>query len=76
MKRNGSVFCAVLACCLLIGPGGEPAAAKCAAGEVWGDLGCRPKSQPSLMTKAAQHIKTMRLHRKKPKHFEPAAKSQ
>jgi len=46
-------------------------------GEVWGDLGCHPAAaQPSLLTKAAQRINSVRLRRKKPKHFVPVAKSQ
>jgi len=76
MKRNNLICCAVLACCFLIGAGGRPASAKCAAGEVWGDLGGRPASQPSLLTKAARRLKSVELRRKKPKHCEPKATSQ
>ena len=75
MKRNNLIFCVVLACCFLVGANGRSASAKCAAAEVWGDLGCRPASQPSLLTKAARRIKSMQMRRKKPKHFEPAAKT-
>jgi len=76
MKRNNFICCVVLAFCFLICADGRPAAAKCAAGEVWGDLGCRPATQPSLLTKAARRIKSMQMRRKKPKHFEPKAASQ
>jgi hypothetical protein len=36
---------------------GNAAKAKCAAGEVWGDLGCRPAAEPSILVKAARRIK-------------------
>jgi hypothetical protein len=50
--------------------------AKCAAGEVWGDFGCRPKAQPSVLMKAARRIKSMRLQRKLSKQSAPDAKPQ
>jgi hypothetical protein len=43
-----------------------PAAARCPPGEVWGDLGCQPKAQPSLASRAAKRINS-RFHRAKPK---------
>jgi hypothetical protein len=41
------------------------AAAKCAKGEVWGDLGCQPKTQPSPMARAAKKLKA-RFQKTKP----------
>ena len=49
---------------IIITSAGNAAKAKCAAGEVWGDLGCRPAAQPSILVKAARRIKTIRLRRK------------
>jgi hypothetical protein len=37
---------------------GPALAAPCPAGEVWGDLGCRPKAQPSIAARAAKRIKS------------------
>lgn len=52
------------------------AEAKCPRGEVWGDLGCRPASQPSLFVKAIRHIKSARLRRKAPPKSAPDARQQ
>jgi hypothetical protein len=41
------------------------AASKCAKGEVWGDFGCQPKTEPSLMARAAKKLKTG-YHKTKP----------
>ena len=46
------------------------AAAKCAKGEVWGDLGCQPKTQPSPMTRAAKKLKA-RFQKTKPMPVAP-----
>jgi hypothetical protein len=47
--------------------------AKCAAGEVWGDLGCRPTAKPSILVKAARRVKAIRLHRKPSTQAKPDA---
>ena len=41
------------------------AATRCAKGEVWGDLGCQPKTEPSPMARAAKKLKT-RFQKTKP----------
>ena len=53
------VLWASVAGCILIGASvaSAQAAARCPAGEVWGDLGCRPKAQPSIVTRAAKRIR-------------------
>jgi hypothetical protein len=58
---------ALFACVLLIVAGfaGSPAAAQCRPGEVWGDVGCRPKPSPSILVKAARRLKRIRFRRKR-----------
>ena len=58
---------ASLAFAVLIAASGADASAatKCANGEVWGDLGCQPRTQPSLMARAAKKVKT-RFQKTKP----------
>jgi hypothetical protein len=46
------------------------AAAKCAKGEVWGDLGCQPKTQPSPVARAAKTLKA-RFQKTKPAPVAP-----
>jgi hypothetical protein len=46
------------------------AAARCAKGEVWGDLGCQPKTQPSPMARAAKKMKA-RFQKTKPAPVAP-----
>jgi len=41
------------------------AATPCAKGEVWGDVGCQPKAQPSPMARAAKKVKA-RFQKTKP----------
>lgn len=74
MSKRSFIFGVVLFSLFLIGAG--DATAKCAAGEVWGDVGCRPAAQPSVLVKAARRIKTFRLHRKLTKQPEPETKRQ
>ncbi|MBX9843682.1 MAG: hypothetical protein K2Z80_17925 [Xanthobacteraceae bacterium] len=47
------------------------AASKCAKGEVWGDLGCQPRTEPSPMAHAAKRLKT-RFQKAKPVPTAPA----
>jgi hypothetical protein len=76
MRRSNFIYCMIFACAFLINTGCNPAMAKCAAGEVWGDLGCRPVAKPSILVKAARRIKTIRLRRKPSTQPETDAKPQ
>jgi hypothetical protein len=51
---------------VLVGMGFCGAAlAQCGPGEVWGDVGCRPKPSPSLLTRAVREYRENRLRKKK-----------
>jgi hypothetical protein len=58
---------------LLIGASfvASPASAQCRPGEVWGDVGCRPKASPSVLVRAARRIRKIRIRRSRPS---PAAR--
>jgi hypothetical protein len=62
------ILFASVAVMLTIGGCGQSAsaAARCPPGEVWGDVGCRPKAQPSLAARAAKRIRN-RFHKAKAK---------
>ncbi len=63
MTRRAPILIAVLLGALAVAASGGPAGAKCAAGEVWGDLGCQPAAQPSLLVRAGRKIKARLRHR-------------
>jgi len=49
------------------------AMAQCKPGEVWGDVGCRPKAEPSPLVRAVKHLQPDHSLRKKKKKPKPAA---
>jgi hypothetical protein len=56
----------MVAAIVLIGMGfGSAAFAQCGPGEVWGDVGCRPKATPSLVVRVVRHFKENRLRKRK-----------
>jgi len=62
--RPRAIWTAVLLSLCFVGASSGLAEAKCPPGQAWGDLGCRPASQPSLFVKAVRHIKSAGLRRK------------
>jgi hypothetical protein len=76
MIRRWFVLGTIFSCVCIITLSAGDAWAKCAAGEVWGDLGCRPAAKPSILVKATRRVKAIRLHRKPSTQAKPDAQQQ
>jgi len=76
MRPRAPIGLAVLLSLCFVATSSGLAEAKCPPGEVWGDVGCRPVSQPSLFVKAIRHIKSAGLRRKAPAKSAPEIKQQ
>jgi hypothetical protein len=63
MKRPTPILIAALLGAFFVAAGGSPVDAKCPAGEVWGDVGCQPATQPSLLVRAGRKIKAKLRHK-------------
>ena len=59
------------ACCC-----SSSAGAQCRPGEVWGDLGCRPATQQSIVVRAVKRFRANRAQKKKSKITVPESQRQ